>query len=224
MTPQYILKKSLCRKAACFSAHVKGKGYINNGEVARTRADYDRQRWQSAMSEIDNLLYACQYAEPGYVQPRKGVLMANWNVFSTDVTDLLEKYGYSIEWSDEWATCDGCCKAVRTSPDSYSWVASFGIEEGTLLCHECIKENPADYLESLEDRPDAVLTLDIDPIEHGYTLVEGDFEAGLHPGQIDNPKAIYERLRAAGHHGLLFKIDAQCQFDVTFSVYRRQYE
>lgn len=140
MSPQYILRKSLCRAAHCFSAHVPGQGYVNRGDLAETRAEYDRQRRRSAEQEIENLGFAAGYAEPGYSDPERGVLFANWNVFSNDVCNVLERAGFAIEWSDEWSTCEDCGKAVRTSPNGWDWHPHYredGIENGSFVCLDC---------------------------------------------------------------------------------------
>src|SRR5678816_1797897 len=105
-----------------------------------------------------DIMFAKEYAEPGYTNPEKGILFADWNDRTTyrvdartfysrysaeqfvkthevadpaiveqrddtmkRLSDLAEKAGYAVEWSDEWSTCDDCGKAVRTSPDSYGW-------------------------------------------------------------------------------------------------------
>src|SRR5262245_37954667 len=109
----------------CYSAHVPGKGYVNNGADPATRADYLRQLERAVQSEIDNLGYASGYAEPGYHDPDNGVLFANWNVFPRGFDRVLEQAGYAVEWSDEWSTCEDCGKAVRTSPNSYGWQRSY---------------------------------------------------------------------------------------------------
>lgn len=145
MTPQYILRKSLCRPAHCWSAHVLGQGYVNKGELASQREDYDRQRRRTAECEIDNLGYAPHYSEPGYDQPERGVLTANWNVFPRDIDKVLERAGFAVEWSDEWTTCDECSGLVRTSPSGYWWETSY-VEraEGTeITCFRCIDKIPA---------------------------------------------------------------------------------
>lgn len=79
-------------------------------------------RWQtpdavkrSGESEIDDLQWVSEYAEPGYTQPQKGILFANWNYFHCGIDTLLENYGFAIEWNDEWSTCEECNRAVRTS-------------------------------------------------------------------------------------------------------------
>lgn len=143
MTPEYIMRKSLCRLPSCYRAHVVGKGYVNDGKDESTRADYLRQWHRDAQSAIDNLGYAKGYSEPGYSDPEKGVLFCNWNLFCRDLTKILERYGYEIEWEDEWATCGECGNAVRTSPDGWDWrpyYDSGALQHGELICLDCVKQ------------------------------------------------------------------------------------
>ena len=202
MTPQYILTKSLCREPHC----VSGKNWK-----------------RTALDQIENLQYAHEYAEPGYTQPTKGILFGNWNYFPRGLDTILERYGYELEWEDEWATCGNCNKAVRTSPDSHGWQPSFAIENNCeITCIECLKDSPESYLESLEDKPTKALNLPgIDPAECGYIQLKDGFESGLHPGQNDNPKEIYKSLREQGHTRILFQIDSVRQFDTSFSVWEK---
>lgn len=150
MTPRYILRASLCRRAACYSAWVQGEGYVNKGDgtVARhSLEDYMRQWHHDANNEIDNMLFAEGYA--GYLpenQPKRCVLFANWNLFPDKVIDLLERQGYAIEWSDEWSICDSCNMAVRTEPDSFCYRAEYQFVEsdGAMLCLDCLQEEYGD--------------------------------------------------------------------------------
>lgn len=137
MTPQYILRKSLCRPAHCFSAFVPGQGYVNDGSRVDLHDDYEKQRQRRAESEIENMGFAPKYAEPGYDDPIKGILFADWNVFARGVDRILERAGYAIEWSDEWTTCGDCGNAVRTQPDSWIWKPSYVISENGIYCKEC---------------------------------------------------------------------------------------
>lgn len=109
------------------------------------------------------------FAEPGYNEPESGlVAFGNWNDISrwdaamhesviiddtpSRIATLLEKLGVELEWSDEWACCDQCGKAVRTSPDSNRWKPSFWQDgSGSITCCNCIAEDPADYLDALEE-------------------------------------------------------------------------
>lgn len=118
-------------------------------------------------SQVDSITIATEgYAEPGYDDPRSGVIaFGNWNDISRydgqkfhviddtpgRVASLLEKLGVELDWSDEWTICEGCHKAVRTQANSYRWRASYADDGcGSILCHECIKADPTDYLQSLE--------------------------------------------------------------------------
>jgi hypothetical protein len=222
MTPEYILRKSLCRPAHCYSAREEGKGYTNRGDDPATKAEYDRQRLRSALSAIDNLQYAQDYAEPGYQTPKKGILFANWNIFPRGLDDVLGRYGYDIQWEDEWSTCGGCGKAVRSQPDSYHWQPSYAIlHECELYCVECLQDDPEEHLRGLEDKPDTCNTLaSINPEDYGYIKANAHaYETGFHPGQDDKPRKVYDALVSAGHRRILFSIDEQSQFYTKWSAY-----
>jgi hypothetical protein len=164
--------------------------------------------------------FAAEYAELGYTNPRKGILFANWNYFSYDAMRLLERYGYECEWEDEWYTCDECGKAFRISPDPYGWQPSYFMpNDCEMFCIDCI--DMEEYLKGLENNPRRALNDHIDPANYGYCKLEGDFEAGFHLHQDNNPREIFKRLNAAGHTRLLFNVDSVGQFDLTFSVWEK---
>jgi hypothetical protein len=124
MTPQYILRKSLCREPHC-------------GNHNATR---EQQIRAAALSEIENMDFAKGYAERGYTDPVKGVLFGNWNHFPKGVDSLLEGYGYAVEWSDEWSTCGNCYRAVRTQPDGWDWRPYFTLGDGEITCTDCLRD------------------------------------------------------------------------------------
>lgn len=188
-------------------------------------------------NRLEEITWAPGYVEPGYDAPDEGVFFGNWNeVDEYDrvrqervvlpsgnlpkrLVKVLEKLGAEVAWSDEWQTCNECQRAVRSSPDSYSWKPSYVFfeESGDVICHECV--DPEDYLQDLEGDPNRCITLDIDPTEYGYELYQDGFENGFHPGQTDDPKKIAEELRAKGIEKFVFKLDSVGQFDQRFSVY-----
>jgi hypothetical protein len=127
----------------CFSANVPGKGYVNDGSEVYDRVDYLRQLASAVRSEIDNMGYAEDYVEPGYIAPKNGILFANWNVFPSGIDYNLELLGFCTEWSDEWAICE-CNRAYRTSPDSYDWAPAFVVIKDRVLCIDCAKELTCD--------------------------------------------------------------------------------
>ena len=124
----------------CYRAWVQGEGHVNDGSgtIARhSRADYLVQLTRAVVSEIANMGYAHAYAEPGYTALKHGILLANWNMFPRNLVRILERMGYTIEWSDEWATCDDCSRAFRIHSDSYFWKPAYTQVEGILICHDC---------------------------------------------------------------------------------------
>jgi hypothetical protein len=217
------------RAAHCYSAHVPGQGYVNRGDDPKTREDYLRQLKRSLQSQVDNMGYASGYAEPGYHDPARGILFANWNLFPRGIDKILEYAGYETEWSDEWSVCD-CGKAVRTSPDSYSWSPSYAIlGDCDFRCHECIvSDDPSDYLEEICGDHDRCVTESlarrIDLGAAGYTRYappEGQYESGLHAHMTDNPRKIAAEIKARGidPSRILFVQTEQSQFYIKWEVW-----
>lgn len=206
-------------------------------EMARKLDGGKGYRVQNRIEEIQ--LHYDGYAEPGYSTSSGIIATGNWNtiddydkdtnkyVLFTDLPrrlfDIFEKMGIEGEWGDEWSECTECNKLVRTSPDSYSWQRSYWMPEdsGSIICVECVKKDPEEYLKSHEGNDRSCLTIDsIDPTEHGYVKVNEDaYQSGMHPGQDDDPKAVGAELRKRGITRYLFNLDSAGQFDIRWSVY-----
>lgn len=171
----------------------------------------------------DDYDYAQGCSEPGYDD--KPVILADWNHVPGKLFDLLEKYGYSCEWCDEWVTCENCYKAFRSSPNSYSWEMYGYIGDGFALCGDCIEWD--EYLESLENKPRKAVTCSLfykfeNEIASRYALIKNEYESGFHPGQNADPSKILAGLLEIDPNGrYLFVINGQGQFDIEFSVYKR---
>lgn len=128
----------------CYRSWVKGEGYTNDGTNPDTRTDYLAQLERTARNEIDNMGFALHYGEPGYEDPKHGVLFADWNCLPRGLDRILERAGYAIEWSDEWTTCSDCGHAVRIEPDSYCWKPSYVESDNKILCPECAPNDDED--------------------------------------------------------------------------------
>ncbi len=213
LTAEYILKHD-SKPAHCFSAFVKGQGYIGTSENC---SDYNEQLAKRRANELENMQWAAGYAEPGYTNPGRCILFANWNCFSRKVVDLLEQVGYAIEWSDEWTQCGQCGKAVRTSGDCYQWTPYYVIEEGEHTCLDCIDWES--YLKSIEDNPHTACLPQCNPADYGYELLSDRNETGFHPGMNDDPVKMFKELEAQGKTGIVFRIDEQSQFYTTWQVW-----
>jgi hypothetical protein len=197
-------------------------------EAAKNRAS--RLGNRDAASRIEEISTATAYAEPGY--SGEFIAFGNWNNISRyktgpqkgddlpeKVGKLLERAGFECEWSDEWDVCD-CGKAVRTSPDSHFWKRYFVVMDDGTRCGDCIKEDPAEYLESIEGNTHDCLTIEgIDPEKYGYSLFNGTFETGFHPGQNDDPVKIAAEMKKAGHKRFLFALDHAEQFCLMWKAY-----
>lgn len=174
------------------------------------------------------------YAEDGYDDPASGVIATgNWNTITKynevtrkfDVVDdtpaklaqKLEKLGVELEWSDEWTDCMECGKLIRTSPNSYGWQPSYSYVEGEgYICLGCLK--PEDHLRQCVENNKGNQIADIDPADHGYIKLEGDFENGWYGGQCASPDIIMKAMIAADVPVLL-NLDDVGQFDMRFSVW-----
>jgi hypothetical protein len=176
------------------------------------------------------------YAEPGYTDPEGGLIaFGDWNEVShwdagqrkfvvdddapVRVAKLLEAGGVELEWSDEWTTCDHCGKALRTKADSYSWKRYYADLDSGIACGDCIKDDPAEYLKSLEGQENSCLTIDIDLEQHGYVLLEQGYEHGWYGGQDADPRLIARALKDQGVERFVFELDRVGQFDLAFSVF-----
>jgi hypothetical protein len=168
------------------------------------------------------IVYGC--VEPGYDD--KPVALANWNNIPYKVYKALEIMGYSCEWLDEWVTCGNCYKAIRSSPNSYGWSQYWAwISDCEIICGDCVKENPEEYLETLENNPTKCMTIDVDLENNGYTLMEDDFENGLHQGMDANPKEILKKYQDKYPDGrFIFVLDEPSQFYIKFSIWKKDTE
>jgi hypothetical protein len=184
-------------------------------------------------SAIENIRLCAGYAEPGYDDPKSGLIaFGNWNEiteykdgkstliddYPRRVGDLFEKLGVECEWGDEWDICNDCNKAVRTHGNSFFWRPAFGYISGDLVCQDCILKDPAEFLEECENKTRGI-TFDIDLEKAGYKCLLADLEAGCHEGQDASAELIAKHLIELGVTRTLFKLDENSQFYFTFSVW-----
>lgn len=176
-----------------------------------------------------DLDYAMAYGEPGYTDPARGVLLANWNNVPDHVQRALERRGFELEWSDEWIIDHDSSKVYRTQPDCYSWTPSFILNDwtnGEVIPHDSIREDAslrADYIENLllnDSSHCDVIGLDF--TQDGFTKWDESFETGFHPGQTDSPDKVLARIQEARPDvDVIFQLDGKGQFDVHWSAWIR---
>lgn len=227
MTLEYILRAAVSSMIKghhaphCFSAHVPGKGYISQGlGPMEDRADYLRQLERCATSEAENIRFCKAYAEPGYTDPERGIVFADWNVFPRGLDSVLERAGYEIEWSDEWTECTNCYRAVRTSPDCYSWRPAYVQSDCGATCEDCARKDPDAILSEFLNNPDSAITFDLDLASLGFERFNTEhYENGWFPGQDDRPRHIIKHLPAGLDY--VFIVSENSQFYSKFDLWTR---
>lgn len=177
------------------------------------------------IGDDEDIQFADDYAEPGYVLTDKGIILADWNNIPDNIYEELEELGYDLEYSDEWLIADNG-DAVRTSPDSYSWEPSYLVTEyGEILT---IKDEPeewireiiiTDHLQTMSALPSHISTQTL--IDLGFSRVsDEEYEHGFHPGQTDKPQDIAEKVFSEGEFSaLVFRITEQSQFYIKFELW-----
>jgi hypothetical protein len=180
----------------------------------------------------DCVTFAKAYAEPGYSDPKSGILFGDWNHAKRQVQDpdddedclidvgtLLERHGYVLEWEDEWCVCGNCNNAVRTSPDSYCWTRYYLETDGDIYCADCVKDDQDLVLQTFVGRSDRALTFECPLEEWGFVKLPLEFERGLYGGQSADPTKIGNALNRKGFSDWIFTVDDVGQFDSRFSVW-----
>lgn len=163
--------------------------------------------------------FAPVYGEPGYTDPKAGILFANWNYTERDLGDYLEKLGFECEWCDEWTVVNQ--KAYRISPDSYGWESMiFLTEDGEYITPD---DDIQDWIDAMKDAPDRCLPSRYTEAmlkEAGWERVDETYENGWHPGQNDDPKKIYDALiKRSDVQSVVFRKEENSQFYIKFEAY-----
>lgn len=151
-----------------------------------------------------------------------------WEV-SNRVERIISNMGYECRYQDEGYRCDDCYKFVPAHAGYHGDMETAVIVgDCSVMCPNCVRESPDDYIKGLTNNPDGAQKLLSDDalIEMGWVkLNEDSYESGFHPGQTDDGHNVTERLRKNGEkRDLLFSIDGAGQFDVSFSVWAKEAE
>ena len=181
------------------------------------------KEYKHVFEKLQNVIEftALGYAEPGYTleKHQESILFADWNTVPDGLISALEGH-FAIEWSDEWLICDSCYNAVRSIGNSYSWLPSFYITDGSVICKDCI--NPEDYIESIVNNYKQCNTIlsDEELTGLGYVELEDNHEFGMYEHQQfeEKPESIYNRLKDK-YESIVFFLTAKGQFDLNYSVY-----
>lgn len=190
------------------------------------------------------------YAEPGYPSGDDVVIvLGDWNDkiryvdgvrevlddFPSRLARSLERVGAELEWLDEWYSCSGCFRAVRSTENSYHWKPAYLWTDNGPVCHECAIGDGEDALTAYGDEregyinnPQKCVTWCEPEHVESFGFVKWEpgnpqtYENGWHPGQTDDPKVIFDViLEAHPTAEVIFFLDESSQFYVRFSAYVR---
>ena len=170
-----------------------------------------------------------EYGEPGYTNPEKGIVFANWNDVPRKYQGMLEAEGFELEWSDEWYVEHNHNKAYRTVGNSYDWQPSLVYTDGDVLTRD---DDHADVIDEIamsyaNDRaawvPEWVTTEELE--EAGYELFKGELESGWFPGQTDDPTELAKIAFAVESvERVVFRITENSQFYSRFECWVKHEE
>ena len=113
-----------------------------------------------------------------------------------DTTVLDDIFG-SNNWgfSDSYMVCDECNKVIELH--SYNNPNKYFVDrdEGMVYCDECVKKDPANYIDFLINNPQNANTIlnSIELTKQGFHKITDKFEFGWY-GQTDNPKTILDKV------------------------------
>lgn len=136
--------------------------------------------------------------------------------------DILEK-AFNICFADEYNSCSGCGKLIKTSPSYYGDLPEYLHTDCEILCSDCYTDDDVIGL-YLNDVNKAVNSRQLKKSleKHGFICYRDNLESGFHPGQTDNPHKISQELEAEIPGAeWIFCIDGAGQFDIRFSLWYR---
>lgn len=208
-------------------------------DASQKRDLYIRVAGIAEAAEVEVRFFLDGYAEPGY--DGELVAIANWNDRtkwdresgrSVTIDDrpsrlakvLKRRYGFGLQWEDEWDECCICYKPVRTKPDCYHWTPSYSLDrDGGYICNSCLDDDIGQRREvvdtAIHEYEHQLSNPNIDLDELGFEEVLGGLEHGLYGGQAADPNAITRSLEAAGYERFVCRLDATGQFDCRFSLW-----
>jgi len=179
---------------------------------------YDIDDVVYVLKEIGLIEWWCEhYGEPGYKDPEKEILFANWNFVDNELVDEIEKSGYSVEWSDEWIQSEEGL-AFRTQADSYGWLPSYYVCDGTVYS---IEGNEEDYIEKvLLNNYDHAAPDWLDLTKYGFEKVTDSNVGWYEECKNISPKELVDKY-VSEDEDFVFKIEENGPWCVKYTLWSR---
>jgi len=180
----------------------------------------------AALQEKHWAEWCSSYGEPGYSDPERGIIFANWNDISKLVGDYLEEAGFDLHFSDEWLIDYNHDKAYRTVADSYSWQSSILFTEcGDPLTPDDLADEWIDEL-AITDQAQSIrgalpsFISEESLTQEGFQKLDEDHENGWY-GRVDDPQEIAIKLwnEVEDLDRVVFRLSGVGQFAVQFETW-----
>jgi hypothetical protein len=133
----------------------------------------------SIENHLENIRFASGYIG---VKENEHILIGNWNApnnlcaqsenaFNRFVV-ALEKAA-TLEWDDSCDLCVDCGRVFETQPLHVWWHPRYELVNDEYVCHFCLAQDPSDYFESIEQKPD-ISHLNVKPENFGYVKLNAE--------------------------------------------------
>lgn len=115
--------------------------------------------------------------------------------------DDFGKIGLEFGFSDEYTTCSQCSSLIRTSPDSYGWVAShIDTEYDGPICLNCLQgDRFEDFIEHYKNHNRIFDPWNFSGLlkEDGWVRLDEEFQWSMHHDYANDPKKIIKALNSS---------------------------
>ncbi len=82
-----------------------------------------------------------------------------WEDKAKRIGDILERAGYSLEWSDTGCACGGCSKWIATVPMDFCFRPDYLVTDD-IYCGECVRDEIGSHLDDFLDQADGPIALE----------------------------------------------------------------
>ena len=138
-------------------------------------------------------------------------------------SSALDELGCDWGFADSYTSCDMCDTLICTEPDYSGKGPDYWInyEGGYIVCGDCIRKDPADYLSHLTNNSDVANTiLGRDQLRKlGYELISEEYANGWYD-RTDSPSEILDKALEENPNGeFIFNISGGNPFETRFELW-----
>ena len=207
----------ICEEEHCFKESLKEDYNYDEDAFYQAYNNGDIYCYIVKDDDDDDFMIVDDYEEIQKIQKLLSPNFESKDKYDTSVLDNFMSWGFS----DSYSSCDYCGKLIGTEPDSKHWTPDFFVSDNGLICGDCVRKDPSEYLQSLANNPDSANTIlsESELEDAGFVKLDGDYQNGWYDRQ-DDPRSILDDLLIRFPDGVfIFNITAQAQFATNFDVW-----